>query len=139
MTPKSRSGPIDVSETRSVNLIDLGDVIHDARLDMDTARVSQGSFQMSGVIELMIGRQVGRYPLTLTIPDAHAWHMTDEAGIGLLEVEDTRTDEGGLTIEGGFPATLRVESPSATATVSVGESPLQIRRWWRWHDVPRQA
>lgn len=90
---------------------------------------------MSGIVELPIpGRRlVGRYPVSISVPQTKNYEIEDQAEMRTLQVEDITVDDEKVSWIGGIPASLVPDTKSVSLHAVVGDRPVEIRRFLRWY------
>ncbi|MFD7868894.1 hypothetical protein ACFV3I_00235 [Microbacterium sp. NPDC059771] len=132
-----------------MEIITLDDV-DDPVLDLRTARISAGVFEVTGWVDLQGGRLLyearktggrkfpsfrgaswERFPFTVTITGATDFHVHDPEGLGTIVLDRVTQRPGSVILRGVIPGEIHIARTESSAPV------LTIDRMIRPDECPR--
>lgn len=110
------------------------DQLDDATFDVTAARAVDDQLILRGsVVEHDTSAGTVRLPVTLTVSDAVDVLVDSAGGTGELVLESIDVTATAVTLRGVVPCEVVVTtSRRARVLLEVGETPIAVRRRWRW-------
>lgn len=113
--------PVAASTTVVVDISDVGDVLHDAILDLHRIRSLPRGYELNGWIERRKYPFVPRfYDFRVMLPGATRMTVQDDAGTGELMVEDVRVSDGVAIVRGATLAEVTIWFADSRVEIQVG-------------------
>jgi hypothetical protein len=114
--------------------------VDDPEFPLASATIANGTFRLSGLVEeLGRGRHRShrvRLPIELTVTNAISYTANDGAGTGTLILESAECIGDGITLTGVIPCTVVIATrEGCQMRLNVSDTPVAVRRWWRWRAV----
>lgn len=122
---------------RILSVRDLGQILHDARIDLNSVRREGQTAIVEGTLERPDEKNrqlMKRYPFELQIEDVDSLEVEDDTDTGILVLSDVTydPDTAYLTIESAIPNRLRIHCQSDIVLLIESNIATEVRRWGRW-------
>jgi hypothetical protein len=127
-----RDGPVRPGAAENLTSAAIKARFHDAWIDFDSVVSDGTSTRLQGYIE----RDRRRYRYELTVEPSPGFQLDDQAQTGGTTLGDVHFDGNAIVFVGHIPGRLTVLAPDDTAGIRVEAHPYELRRWFRWRDVP---
>lgn len=107
--------------------------LHDGMLELSTLTIDGSTLRMHGYVEKpAVPRYVGRFEVTVSIPDVESFEVEDEARMNSISLWGIERHDGSLKFISQWPTFLTVVSPTERIQIATEDEPFALQKFFRF-------